>query len=69
MQTGTVNSEILARILFSRTVLKDIFVRLIERARLGHALTIYILTNDIVISSFREDLFSQNFAYAKFRGK
>ena len=59
MRMYTVNSEIYARILFSRIALKDKFATFKIR-NLG-------MVNDRVISLFREGLFSRNSASTKFR--
>ena len=59
----TVNLEIFTRILFSQMAFKDIFATL----KTPDKGMIYVYQSTTVISPFKEDLFSRNFAYAKFR--
>ena len=59
-----VNSEIFARILFSRIALKDMPICVVENSQLWHDLATSV--NDRVISPFREGFISRNFAMAKF---
>ena len=60
----TVNSEIFARILFSLIALNNIFEMLKIATRACFTCS---SKRHIMISPFREDLFSRNFALAKFR--
>ena len=62
----TVDSEIFARILFSRIALKDTLVMLKFDKNLRLRQDLPILINNRVILPFRKGFFSRNFEYAKF---
>ena len=59
--SGLVNPEVFARNLFSRITLRPYLLRL--NLRLGHDLPISLIER--VISSFRRDCFSRNFAVSR----